>query len=76
MFISLDGVIQEPDVAFTLTTNPGNGKVTFTEPPRQVGKIVELEIGDATDWLVNDFVVGQTTGARGEIVSKRYFQDD
>ena len=74
LYVSLDGVIQEPDVAFTLTTNPGNGKITFTEPPRQVGKIVELEIGDATNWLVNDFVVGQTSGARGEIVAKRFFQ--
>lgn len=76
LYVSLDGVIQEPDVAFTLTTNPGNGKITFTEPPRQVGKVVELEIGDATNWLVNDFVVGQTSGARGEIVAKRYFSDN
>jgi len=76
LYVSLDGVIQEPDVAFTLTTNPGNGKITFTEPPRQVGKIVELEIGDATNWLVNDYVVGQTSGARGEIVAKRYFSDN
>ena len=76
LYVSLDGVIQEPDVAFTLTTNPGNGKITFTEAPRQVGKVVELEIGDATNWLVNDYVVGQTSGARGEIVAKRYFQDN
>ena len=74
LFVSLDGVIQEPDVAYTLTTNPGNGEIKFTEAPRQVGKIVELEIGDATNWLVNDYVVGQTSGARGEIVAKRYFQ--
>ena len=74
LFISLDGVIQEPDVAYTLTENPGNGKVTFSEAPRQVGKVIELEIGDATNWLVNDFVVGQTSGARGEIVAKRFFQ--
>jgi hypothetical protein len=74
LYVSLDGVIQEPSVAYTLTTNPGNGKITFTEPPRQVGKIVELEIGDATNWLVNDYVVGQTSGARAEIVAKRYFQ--
>ena len=76
LYVSLDGVIQEPDVAFNLTTNPGNGKITFTEAPRQVGKVIELEIGDATNWLVNDYVVGQTSGARGEIVAKRYFQDN
>tara|TARA_Y100000361_G_scaffold69963_2_gene61763 strand:- start:512 stop:12706 length:12195 start_codon:yes stop_codon:yes gene_type:complete len=74
LHISLDGVIQEPGVAYELVAG-GAGKVKFTEPPRQVGKIVELDIQDATNWLVNDYVVGQTTGARGEIVAKRYFQD-
>jgi len=74
MFISLDGVIQEPNVAYNLI--PGTpGGISFTEPPRQVGKILELDIGDATNFLVNDFVVGQTSGARGEIVAKRYFVD-
>ena len=75
LYVSLDGVIQEPDVAFTLTPGGiGTSKITFSEAPRQVGKIVELDIGDATNWLVNDFVVGQTSGARGEIVAKRYFR--
>lgn len=74
VFISLDGVLQEPGVAYNLVEG-GAGEVTFTEPPRQVGKILELDITDATNFLVNDFVVGQTSGARGEIVSKRYFVD-
>ena len=74
LFVSLDGVIQEPDVAYTLQPAPDN-TITFTEPPRQVGKIVELDIGDATNFQVNDFVVGSTSGARGEIVAKRYFVD-
>jgi hypothetical protein len=74
VFISLDGVLQEPGVAYNLVEG-GAGEVTFTEPPRQVGKILELDITDATNFLVNDFVVGQTSGARGEIVAKRYFVD-
>ena len=74
LFVSLDGVIQEPDVAYTLQPAPDN-TITFSEPPRQVGKIVELDIGDATNFQVNDFVVGSTSGARGEIVAKRYFVD-
>jgi hypothetical protein len=74
LFVSLDGVIQEPGVAYTLQPAPDN-TITFTEPPRQVGKIVELDIGDATNFQVNDFVVGSTSGARGEIVAKRYFVD-
>lgn len=74
VFISLDGVLQEPGVAYNLVEG-GAGEVTFTEPPRQVGKILELDITNATNFLVNDFVVGQTSGARGEIVAKRYFVD-
>jgi hypothetical protein len=60
VFISLDGVLQEPGVAYNLVEG-GAGEVTFTEPPRQVGKILELDITDATNFLVNDFVVGQTS---------------
>lgn len=74
LFVSLDGVVQEPDVAYDLVVG-GAGEIHFTEPPRQVGKILELDITDATNYLVNDFVVGQTSGARGEIVAKRYFVD-
>ena len=74
LFVSLDGVVQEPGVAYDLVP-AALGGIEFTEPPRQVGKILELEIGDATNFLVNDFVVGGTSDARGEIVAKRYFVD-
>lgn len=74
LFVSLDGVVQEPGVAYDLVP-AALGGIEFTEPPRQVGKILELEIGDATNFLVNDFVVGSTSEARGEIVAKRYFVD-
>ena len=39
LFVSLDGVVQEPDVAYDLVVG-GAGEIHFTEPPRQVGKIL------------------------------------
>ena len=65
-------VLWEPDVAYDLVV--GAGEIRFTEPPNGSADS-GTRITDATNYLVNDFVVGQTSGARGEIVAKRYFVD-
>lgn len=45
LLVSLDGIIQEPEYSYTVTTSAGSGSITFSEPPDASGRIFLVYMG-------------------------------
>ena len=45
LLVSLDGVIQEPDHSYTVTSSTGQGTINFSEPPDASGRVFITYLG-------------------------------
>ena len=45
LLVSLDGVIQEPDHSYTVTSSTGQGTINFSEPPDASGRVFITYMG-------------------------------
>lgn len=45
LLVSLDGIIQEPEYSYTVTTSSGSGSITFSEPPDASGRVFIVYMG-------------------------------
>ena len=68
-FVCMDGIPQVYGRGYTI--NPDQNTITFTAPPKRVGKVINMsEVPNVSGFLDSEIVVGQTSGARAKIIAR------
>lgn len=67
--VFLDGVIQIPTLSYTI--NDATNQISFTNPPKRIGKIVNIsDVSSVLNFSDNEIITGGTSNAEAKIISR------
>jgi len=68
-FVCVDGIPQVYGEAYTI--NDAQNTITFTNPPKRIGKVINMsEVTNLSQFADSEIVVGQTSQAEGKVLSR------
>ena len=69
--VFLDGIIQIPGSDNSYTVDDVNNTITFSSPPKRIGKIINMsEVSEVLKYEDNEVITGVTSGATGKIIAR------